>query len=301
MLIKVLPIETEQLPARVIDFMNYLKSMKGASDNTIVAYSMDLTIFLKFIKAYRRLVVDVEFEDIDITDIDDSLLSTVTEDEIMIFVNWIQSERDNTNSTRARKIACLKSFFRYLNKKAKIMDYNPAMEMESPKIGKRKPIYLSLDESLSLLHSVSSRNTVRDLCIITLFLNCGLRLSELCSINIGNIREEILTIIGKGNKERKIPLNSACVKTINEYLPVRAKALEGYKISDDTKRALFISERRSRIKRRTVQDLVEKYIALAGLKDKHYTTHKLRHTAASLMYQNGADIISLHRSSAMRM
>jgi site-specific recombinase XerD len=175
------------------------------------------------------------------------------------------------------------------------MDYNPAMEMESPKIGKRKPIYLSLDESLSLLHSVSSRNTVRDLCIITLFLNCGLRLSELCSINIGNIREEILTIIGKGNKERKIPLNSACVKTINEYLPVRAKALEGYKISDDTKRALFITERRSRIKRRTVQDLVEKYIALAGLKDKHYTTHKLRHTAASLMYQNGADIISLQQ------
>lgn len=298
MLQKKLPYKKELLPRCVINFMNYLPAMRGCSNNTLIAYSTDLTLFFKYLKIDRGLVPpNIEFNNIDIRDIDNTLLSSITEEDLMAFINWTIYERNNSEKTRARKIACLKSFFRYLHKKAKVIESNPAIDLESPKIGKRKPIFLSYDESMKLLESINSRNAIRDNCIITLFLNCGLRLAELCSINLIDIKKDTLSIIGKGNKERVIPLNDVCLDAINSYLPIREKMLEinKDKTNDDASKALFLSERKQRISQRTVQELVEKYVKKAELQGRKYTVHKLRHTAATLSYRGGADILSIQQ------
>lgn len=299
---KKLPYNKNILPKCVVNFLNYLPAMRGASKNTLIGYSSDLVLFFKYLKIERGLVdPTVDFNDIKISDIENSLLSSITEEDLIGFINWTIIERNNTEKTRARKVACLKSFFRYLHKKAKIIENNPAMDLESPRVGKRKPIFLTYDESLQLLSSINSRNNVRDFCIITLFLNCGLRLSELCSINVIDIRDDTLSVIGKGNKQRIIPLNEACMDAINKYLEVRedmiqkAEAVDKKSLSSDAKKALFLSERKQRISKRTVQVLVEKYVKEAGLHGRKYTVHKLRHTAATLSYRGGADILAIQQ------
>jgi site-specific recombinase XerD len=172
------------------------------------------------------------------------------------------------------------------------VDENPALNLESPKISRRNPTYLTLDESKSLLRAVDGKNKERDYCILTLFLNCGLRLSELCGINISNIKGDILTVIGKGNKERTVYLNNACMKAIEDYLSVRSKNL--HKIID--KDALFISKNWTRLNKRTVEMMLKKYLKAADLDTDKYTPHKLRHTAATLMYKYGnVDIRSLQK------
>jgi integrase/recombinase XerD len=275
-----LPYKKEVLPRCVINFLNYLPAMRGCSDNTLIAYSSDLILFFKYIKTDRGLVnPNTDFNQIDIRDIDNTLLSSITEEDLMAFINWTIYERNNSEKTRARKIACLKSFFRYLHKKAKVIENNPAVDLESPKIGKRKPIFLTYEESLKLLESINSRNAIRDNCIITLFLNCGIRLSELCNINLMDIKGDTLSVVGKGNKERVIPLNEVCLEAINRYLPIRQKMLEinNTTDSDDASKALFLSERKKRISQRTVQELVEKYVKKATqiyvhLSDDHVRT-----------------------------
>ena len=197
--------------------------------------------------------------------------------------------RSDKPATRARKIAAIKSFFNYVTFKQKILDKNPAVELETPKLGKRLPKYLSLDESVALLHSIDGKNEKRDTCIITLFLNCGLRLSELVAINFKDIKGDVLNVIGKGDKERSIYLNESCRKALKEYIAVRPKDVKDHD-------ALFISERGTRIGRRTVEMMVKKYITLAGLDPKKYSPHKLRHTAATLMHKyGGVDIRSLQQ------
>jgi integrase/recombinase XerD len=289
----------ELFPKRVNGFLNYLSSMRGMSDNTLIAYSTDLSIFFKYLKMDRNLVSDnIEFDSIDIADIDDSFISSITEDDLIAFIAWSMNERNNNDKTRARKTACLKSFFRYLYKHSKIIQINPAVDLETPKIGKRNPIFLSLEESIKLLESINSRNTIRDHCIVTLFLNCGIRLSELCRINLIDIKDDTLSVIGKGNKQRSIPLNDACVSAISTYLLLRKEILKKCpkdKVSKDASKALFLSERKNRINKRTVQELVEKYIKEAGLDGRKYSVHKLRHTAATLSYRNGADILSVQQ------
>lgn len=295
---KKLPYNKNVLPRSVINFMNYLPAMRGCSNNTLIAYSTDLTLFLKYIKIDRGLVnPNINFNQIDITDIDNTLLSSITEEDLMAFINWTIYERNNSEKTRARKIACLKSFFRYLHKKAKIIDNNPAIDLESPKAGKRKPIFLSYDESIHLLGTIKSRNAIRDYCIITLFLNCGLRLSELCSIDVIDMKDDTLSVVGKGNKERRIPLNQACLDAIGKYLPIREHIITTSKstLSEDANKALFLSERKKRINQRTVQELVAKYVKEAGLEGRRYSVHKLRHTAATLSYRGGADILSIQQ------
>jgi site-specific recombinase XerD len=196
-------------------------------------------------------------------------------------MSYVSRERDNNANSRARKVASIKSFFNYLTTKARLLEHNPAVELESPKIIKRLPRYLNIEESKMLLASVSGKNRERDYAILTLFLNCGLRLSELVSININKIKNDTLTVIGKGNKERTIYLNKACKSALNAYLRVRP--VEG--VID--KNALFLSERKKRISNKTVQYIVKKYIIAAGLDPERYSTHKLRHTAATLMYKHG--------------
>lgn len=269
-------------PTLVIDFLNYMKTIRGKSDNTIAAYGYDLNIFFKFIKLRRNIVPsDTDLDQIFIGDIDENVIKTINLSDLYSFLSFAANQRDNKNHARARKVACLRSFFKYLQSKAKVIDENPALDMEPPKINSRQPIYLTLDESKRLLNSIDGENKERDLAIITLFLNCGLRLSELIGIDINKINGDILTVIGKGNKERTVYLNKACLNAINNYLKVRPR--DGVK----DKNALFLSERKQRISKRTVQYLVKKYIGASDLDTERYSAHKLRHTAATLMYKYG--------------
>lgn len=281
----------DNAPIIMRDFLNYMETIKGKSKNTIKEYFYDLRLFFRFMKQYKNLIDDsIDFDDIDISDIDIELIKTITLSDLYEFMSFLSRERDNNSNSRARKVASIKSFFNYLTTKAKLLDYNPASELESPKILKRLPRYLNIEESKKLLSTIDGKHKERDYAIITLFLNCGLRLSELVNININNIKDDTLTIIGKGNKERTIYLNNACIKAIDAYLKIRP--VNGVK----DKNALFLSERKQRISNKTVQHIVKKYITLSGLDPERYSTHKLRHTAATLMYKHGnVDIRSLQQ------
>lgn len=283
----------EVYPARVLDFLNYSSTIRGKSDSTIEAYGYDLGLFLRFIKMHRRLVPnDIPIIEVLIHDIDDDFLRKISLSEIYAFLSYTDKKRKNSTYARARKTACIKTFFKYLSIKARIIDKDPTIELERPKIKKRNPVYLTLDESLSLLRSMDKENInyKRDYCILTLFLNCGLRLSELVSIRISKIKEDTLTVIGKGNKERVVYLNHACISSLNDYMTIRSKI----NTEDQDKDYLFLSTHRRPINKRSVEVLVKKHVQHAGLIDEKYSPHKLRHTAATLMYKHGkVDIRSL--------
>ena len=236
-----------------------------------------------------RLTKETDLKNIDIESFSIETLRKITIEDIHSFISYLAMDLRAKPATRARKISTIRIFFKYLTQKAKIIDINPAQYLETPKAEKRIPKYLSLEDSCKLLDvagNEDNRNHERDYAITTLFLNCGLRLSELISINIKDIdfSECRMTVIGKGNKERTIYLNQACMKAITEYLTIR-KAKTNVKFN--SKDALFLSERNERISKRTVQYVVEKELRIAGLDTNKYSTHKLRHTAATLMYQYG--------------
>ena len=278
-------------PEPLLSFLIYIESIQGKSRQTANEYYYDLKTFYKFLKLHFNLVSDTfDFEEISIDDLTLDILKRVDLNVIYEYINFLNRVRNNSPASRARKIASLRSFFKYLCNKAHLLDNNPTVDLDTVKIGKRLPRYLTLEDSISLLSAINGDNAERDYCIITFFLNCGLRLNELVNINISDIRDEKLTVIGKGNKERTIYLNSACIKAFENYMTIR-NLLTASRIED--KNALFLSRLNRRISRRMVQSIVEKYISQIGL-DKHkYTTHKLRHTAATLMYQSGVDIRAL--------
>jgi len=246
-----------------------------------------LRLFLKYMKIKKDLVKIEDLknseavENIDISDINSEFFSSIILSDLYSFMSYLNKYRNNNSAARARKVASIKSFYKYLHTKAGIIDENPALELESPKSVKRLPKYLDLRDSKQLLKSIEGKHRERDYAIITLFLNCGLRLQELVDINISKLRNDTLTVIGKGNKERTVYLNRACLTAVNEYMEVRPIPRIG---NED---ALFLSERRQRISNKTVQFLVKKYIKMAGLDSTRYSTHKLRHTAATLMYKHG--------------
>jgi integrase/recombinase XerD len=270
-----------EMPLILSDFLSYMETIKGKSQNTINEYFYDMRMFLRFIKVHKNLTDADDFNSISIDDVDADLIRKITLSDLYSFMSYLTRERNNNANTRARKVASLKSFFNYLSNKAGIIQYNPASELESPKILKKLPKYLSIEESKKLLNSIDGENRERDYAIITLFLNCGLRLAELTSIDINKIKNDTLTVIGKGGKERTIYLNNACKKAIENYLKVRP--VDGVK----DKNALFLSKRKQRISRKTVQHIVKKYIASSGLDPDKYSVHKLRHTAATLLYRYG--------------
>ncbi|NLD45830.1 MAG: tyrosine recombinase XerC [Clostridiaceae bacterium] len=275
-------ISNYEMPLILKDFLNYLQTIRGKSINTVQVYFYDLRLFFRYLKIERKLVdANIEFDEINICDINIDLIKTITLSDLYAFMSYVSNIRDNTSYARARKVASLKSFFNYLTNKAKLLDVNPAAELESPKILKRLPRYLNVEESKQLLSSVNGEYSERDYAILTLFLNCGMRLSELVGINISNIKNNTLTVIGKGDKERSIPLNNACIEAIKEYMKIRP--VDGVK----DKNALFLSKRKQRISKESVQKIVKKYIKEAGLDPHRYSTHKLRHTAATLMYRYG--------------
>ena len=232
-----------------------------------------------------------DFSKITIKDIPLSTIKQIKLDDIHAFLSYLTNTYHSKAATRARKASSIRVFFNYLSQKANLIEFNPAQNLETPKLDKRLPKYLSLEDSKRLLNVAGSddnRNNKRDYAIISLFLNCGMRLSELVGINIKDINfsECQMTVIGKGNKERTIYLNKACMTAINNYLAVRP--VEGIKTDKaNSKNALFLSERKERISRRTVQYIVDKELRAAGLDTSKYSVHKLRHTAATLMYQYG--------------
>jgi len=272
----------DDLPDIAVEFLNYMLTIRNKSEKTVQEYYYDLRTFFRYIKLTKHPgFKDADFDTIDVRDITLDDIKKIDLSDLYSFMSYTSRMRDNTAVTRARKVASLRSFYKYLFSKVKLIDYNPAAELESPKIVHRLPRYLNVDESIQLLESVEGDNKERDYAILALFLNCGLRLSELVGINLSDIRGDTLTVIGKGNKERTIYLNQACLDAINAYLRVRP--VEGVK----DKKALFLSERKQRISPKTVQYLVKKYIGKAGLDTRKYSTHKLRHTAATLMYKHG--------------
>ena len=288
-------LEKSKHPKRVIEFLNYLENVKGKSINTIKGYSVDLGLFFKFLKVYKGLENNIELEkieEVEISDLGDNFIKDITLSDIYAFLAFLEKVRNNSAYARARKVATLKSFFKFLNSKIKLIDENPTVELESPKINKRHPVYLTLDQSITVLNSMDkeNKNYYRDYCILTLFLNCGMRLSELCNIEIEKIKGDTLTIIGKGNKERTVYLNEASIAAIENYLKNRNDS----KATEEAKKYLFLSSKYRPINKRSVEILVKKHIENAGFKDQKYTPHKLRHTAATLMYKYGnVDIRSL--------
>ena len=284
-------IDREDNPDFLNSFLDYTVTILNKSPNTIKEYNYDLATFLKFIKVHFKMTNEKDFSNILIKDIPIETIKKITLDDIHAFLGYLTNTYHSKATTRARKASSIRVFFNYLCSKANLIEINPAQNLETPKLDKRLPKYLSLDDSKKLLnitYNENNRNYKRDYAIITLFLNCGLRLSELVGINIKDIdfSECRMTVIGKGNKERTIYLNKACMSALKEYLEIRPK--EGIKTDKlNSKDALFLSERKERISNRTVQYIVDKELHAAGLDTAKYSTHKLRHTAATLMYQYG--------------
>ncbi len=280
----------EILPSYVVEFLNYYSVIKNRSTLTVSEYANDITTFLRFLSVIRNLTDNsVPFEEINIKEMPIDVVSGVTLNDAYMFLVYCKDDRGNNERTRARKATSLRNFYKYLSVQKKLIDENPLHELDSPKLKKTLPKYLTLDESLALLNNVGGKYKERDYCILTLFLNCGMRLSELVSLNLSDIRSNnTIVVTGKGNKERTIYLNEACIDAINSYLPYRP--VDGIK----DKNALFISRQKGRISPKTVQFIVKSNLEKAGLGDRELSTHKLRHTAATLMYQYGnVDVLAI--------
>ena len=284
-------INADENPEFVNSFLDYSITILNKSPNSVKEYNYDLAMFLKFMKIHFKLTKETDFKKIRIKDFSLETIKKITLDDIHAFLSYLALNQGSKPATRARKISTIRIFFAYLSQKAKLIDENPAQNLETPKLDKRLPKHLSLDDSEKLLNVTldnNDENKERDYAIITLFLNCGLRLSELTGINLKDIdfNNNTLNVIGKGNKERTIYLNKSCLTAIKNYIEVRPK--EG--IKNDAKasnKALFLSKRKERISNRMVQYIVERELLKAGLDTSKFSTHKLRHTAATLMYQYG--------------
>ncbi len=275
-------------------YLRYMQAVQEKSALTVKEYKYDLILFFRFLKKDWGLVKLDEkttFNDIDISDVDEKFLNRIAQDDLFAFMIYLSRERNASASTRARKVATLKSFFKYLFQKKRIIKDDPAYELETPRRPKRLPKYLNLEQSMQLLKTAEHQerpNSERDFCILTLFLNCGMRLSELQGINLADIRDDTLRVVGKGNKERTIYLNNACLQALRDYYPVR----EQMKSKDD--QALFLSKRGTRISTQMIQNIIKSLFSASGIDPSVYSVHKLRHTAATLMYKYGeVDIRSL--------
>ena len=277
-----------EAPPVLRDFLVYHETIQGHSHKTVDEYFLDLRNFFRFLKQEKQLVPkELPLDQVPIDDVDLQLVKAVSLTEIYAYMNYLSRDRGLNNASRARKVATIRSFYKYLTNKAKLLETNPVQDLDSPRMKKSLPRYLNLDESLTLLDSVEGKNSVRDYCILTLFLNCGLRISELVGLNKTDVRGDQLRVLGKGNKERMLYLNDACKAALDRYLAVRRP------ITGRDQNAMFLSSRNQRISRSTVHALVKKHLAHAGLDSAQYSSHKLRHTAATLMLQNGVDVRTL--------
>ena len=285
-----------EAPPILRDFLVYHETIQGHSRRTVDEYYLDLRNFFRFLKQSKNLVPkDTPMDNISIDDADLALVRDVTLTDIYSYMNYLSRDRGLNNTSRARKVATIRSFYKYLTNKAKLvrpyaklLEANPVQDLDSPRLKKSLPKYLNLDESLDLLDHVDGKNASRDYCILTLFLNCGLRISELVGLNKTDVRGEQLRVLGKGNKERMLYLNDACQRALEDWLTER----DSLTLVDQN--ALFVTlQNRRRISTAAVHKLVKKHLAAAGLDSSQYSSHKLRHTAATLMLQNGVDVRTL--------
>lgn len=276
-------------PPLLRDFLVYHETIQGHSKQTVSEYFLDLRNFFRYIKLDRgHYPKDTPLESISVDDFDIELAKTVTLTDVYAYMGFLSQDRGLNAASRARKVAAIRSFYKYLVNKAKLMTENPVQDLDSPNIRKALPKYLKLEESMELLENVDGKNASRDYCILTLFLNCGLRISELVGLNVTDVRGEQLRVLGKGNKERILYLNDACQKAIHDWM-IDRNALT---LLDAN--ALFVTpQRRKRISKDAVHKLVKKHLLAAGLDSTQYSSHKLRHTAATLMLQNGVDVRTL--------
>ncbi len=272
-------------PPVIRDFLTYNETIKGKSSRTVDEYYLDLQTFFRYLLLSRGKVdKKTPFNKIDISAVDISLIKTVTISDLYAFIVFCKDERNNSAATRARKTSTLRTFFKYLTSHVHLLEVNPAELLDSPKVKQSLPKHLSLEDSLELLNCIEGPYKERDYCIITLFLNCGMRLSELCGLNLTDIHsDKTLRLLGKGNKERIVYINDACETALKAYLAVRPAG----SVNFNDRNALFISRNNNRISNKTVQYIVKKYLEKAGLAGRGLSTHKLRHTAATLMYQHG--------------
>lgn len=279
------------IPEPLVSFLLYIENIQGKSPRTALSYYYDLRTFYRFLKMKKNnFPENCELDSIEVLDVDVSILSTVDLNLVYEYMNYLNRERSNSPSSRARKIASIKSYYKYLYK-SKLIAENPMADLETIKLTKRLPVHFTLEDSIQLLEGVDGKNALRDYCIITLFLNCGMRLAELVGINLTDIRGDKLTVIGKGDKERTVYLNDACLEAIDAYMSVR----KNQSATASDKNAFFLSSRNQRISRRTVQHIIELNVKKLGLDPHKFTTHKLRHTAATLMYQSGVNIRALQK------
>lgn len=273
------------LPDRVNEFLNYLINVKGCGTLTVESYARDLRLFFAYLLDKNTASESAETTvPCDLRCIDDRFLAAVSVRDIYDFLTYCGSARGNNPTTRRRKSSALRGFFKYVCDKMHYIDSNPTLSLELAGGKQKLPRYLTLEQSEALLQAVEGENAARDYCILTLFLNCGLRLAELCALNLSDIDLENRTmrVTGKGNKQRMLYLNDACVDAILAYLQVRPHdGLQG-----DARSALFVSRLHKRIGRQTVQLMVYHYLEKIGLDGQHYSVHKLRHTAATLLYQH---------------
>lgn len=282
--------DLDRYPPLLKRFAQYKLDM-DCSKNTVSDYLMDLELFFRFLYLSRAGVTDyTQIGKTDIQSLDTDFVNSVTPNEIRAFISYANTQRGNQARARARKLSSIRSFYRYLNTNY-ITQHNPTVNIETPKLQKTLPKFLTLEESITLLQTVqqdtASKTRQRDYAIITLFLNCGMRLSELCGIDMRDVdpKFQSLRVTGKGSKERLIYLNDACRDALQAYLRVRRD--EADQIKPGHQNALFLSTRHQRISQKTVQWMVYKYLEQAGLGNRKLSTHKLRHTAATLMYQSG--------------
>ena len=283
-------------PQILRDFLTYHETIKGQSPRTISEYYLDLRMFLRFIKLMRNdMPIDTRLDDIPIKDIGIAFVQDITTSDIFDFLSYLANDRTaNPDSpapdygiepaARARKLSALKSFYKYLTVRTKQLSENPVADLEYPKLRKSLPRYLTLEQSAKLLKAASGPNQKRDFAILMVFLNCGIRRSELVGLNLSDVYEDRLRVIGKGNKERFVYFGSACKKAIDAYLPERHKQV----LSDN--KALFGSRDNNRISVSAVHRLVKKYLLMAGLDAENFSAHKLRHTAATMMLSGGVDV-----------
>ena len=285
-----------EAPQILRDFLAYHETIKAHSKRTVDEYYLDLRNFFRYMKQIRDpSLSEKQLDEIDIMDVDLDFVASITLTDIYGYMTYLSRDRvrfqNSRNSdyglnsaSRARKIATIRSFYNYLTNKTHQLRENPVKDLDSPKLKKTLPRYLTLEESMALLDSVDGPNRERDYCILTLFLNCGLRISELIGLNRSDIQGEALHVLGKGNKVRIVYLNEACQAALEQYLAVRRP------ITGRDEDALFLSQQNRRISRSMVHTLVKRHLLEAGLDSTHYSSHKLRHTAATLMLQNGVDV-----------
>ncbi len=295
--------EMQKMPELVREFSNYMNTINDKSPATINEYMLDLRTFFKYMKVIfgeAEISKTDGIASINISDIDIDFIKRIKLTDVYEYFDYLSTERRKFHnskieefglsaSSRARKVSSLRSFYKYLQNTGRI-DESKILELEFPKIHKKLPHYLTLDESVKLLESIDGPNKTRDYCIVMLFLNCGLRVSELVGINVNDIKEERLRVVGKGGKERVVYLNEACIEALEDYSHIRNKIIDKLSIKDE--KALFISRNNRRISTSTVKWLVKKYCSNAGL-DSEISVHKLRHTSATLMYKNGVDVKAL--------